>query len=105
MSNTLEKAREIIDDLKHSWYFRLWALFWLVLFLTGFSGMIKYAQRSDEAKNQDWRLSLYNAAKLDYPQLIFRFPDEDADNTFESVTCTQYPSNLHINRQACAGNA
>jgi len=86
MANTSYKLKQVVDDLKTSWFFRVWALFWLVGAILGFAALIMFGGTSSEAqKHLDSTIWWENASSTYFPRFHFR-----VDPQYESlltVTC------------------
>jgi len=71
--DTRKNFEAIIHDLKHSWYFRIYALFWLVFALAVLSCLIILGQKSTkDLKEKDIRVWVENATSVAFPQFHFR---------------------------------
>jgi len=63
-----ESLRAIVDDLKHSWYFRIYALLWIVCAIVAFSALIVLSHASEEnQKNPGYRVWTEFPTKLLFP--------------------------------------
>jgi len=87
-----ENARLIVDDLKTSWYFRVWCLLWAVCAIVAFSALIILAHRSQqEIKEEEFQMWVENATEIPFPKFHFRIHTE-ADiprvQNFTSKRCT-----------------
>jgi len=104
MGGISAKFGVIGDDLKHSWYFRLYALFWVVCVLTGFAAMIIFGGRAAEfSKENSWRVWLEKTNFVTYP--VFQFTvmqDETATNKLGSFNCQRGPG-MFMYTSACPG--
>jgi len=80
-------VRAIIDDIKHSWYFRIYAFFWLFFALFTFSVLIILGQQSTRAQKEPvflfWR---ENATSINFPRFRFRL-NNHADTFNQTVVC------------------
>jgi len=89
MGEVLNNARIIVDDLKNSWYFRFWALFWTVCAVMTFAGLIVYGGRStDASKHEAWQLWFQQAEKILYPQFQLRTVFDEQNNVINTPYCT-----------------
>jgi len=73
MGEVATQLSRIIEDAKKSWYFRVWALFWLailIVFLVGFGEFVNYA------KNTVWYTSP-QSTNVYFPTIEFR-PGDDS---------------------------
>jgi hypothetical protein len=84
MGATQRNIGVVVDDLKHSNYFRVWSFFWLVCFLTAFAGMIMIAKQAQELEREEsWTLGLQEVKSMYFPDFSFRFSrDQEANETF-----------------------
>jgi len=89
MGNLGSKASVIFDDLRNSWYFRIYAFTWLFCALMAFIALIIIGQRSNQnAKDPTWHLWVENAAELQFPDFFFKIPpDEIGTNTIQAAFC------------------
>jgi len=81
-------VRAIIDDIKHSWYFRIYAFFWLFFAVFTFAVLIILGEQSTRAQSEPtflfWR---ENATSINFPRFHFRVANT-ADTFNQSVVCT-----------------
>jgi len=85
---TLEKIRQIIDDLTASWYFRIWAVTWLILALTTFSGMIILSKTSNQAQKQnDVVFWVENVTSIQFPRFHLRLDHRSSVIFHDSPQC------------------
>jgi len=97
---SFERIRQIAHDFQHSWYFRLWAVVWLVCALTVFSGLIilsKYAEKNN--KYQDVEQWVENMSSINFPHVHFHL-DPRGNEVFVSSVCTDSNGN-NIPQVAC----
>jgi len=102
MGALVENAKLIIDDLKSSWYFRLWCVFWVVCTLTVFSSLIILGKRTTkDTEHHELHMWLENASSITFPRFHIRIHslDDSQGQVFTSKTC-QHNKNL-IQTQAC----
>jgi len=103
---TLQKSGQIYEDLRHSWYFRVWALLWLFLVVFWFVGMGILAHRSlDSSKHSYLNSYLKVDHTLEFPPFHFRLGDPKAINN-QTILCAwghALSTPLGIIRCACPG--
>src|SRR4051794_20725853 len=88
MGQLFEWIRNIIIDLKESWYFRIWSFLWLVCFLATFSGLIILSQESDQSgKRDDYSYYVQNASSLQFPRFHIRISGDSPYVFNGSVVC------------------
>jgi len=84
---TVDNAKTIINDLKHSWYFRIWLVVWIICFLTSFIFMTFFSARSDIlTKEGVWRMSARHESQISYPAYRIRVNPTNAIY-FSSISC------------------
>jgi len=89
----MEKIKSIGHDLAHSWYFRVWALIWIILALTVFSGMIILSQNAENAQKQESiQMWIENATEIYFPRFHLRL-DPMGNETFRSTPSCVYGNN------------
>lgn len=80
-------CKQILDDLKHSWYFRVWAVTWLVCAIVALVAMAYYANRESENREaQGLRLFVTQPDFITFPDFTFSVPD-DATYTITNAVC------------------
>jgi len=82
MGESETKLRALIHDLKHSWYFRAWALLWIVCAVVVFAAFIILSKQSAQTfKEKDVQFWVENASTIYYPRFHFRtFGNETITN-------------------------
>jgi len=97
---TIEQAKQIIHDIRHSWYFRFWAVFWLVGVLVTFSALIILSRiahhRQEFPSIQTW---IENASSIQFPDFHFHL---HGNEIFTSFSCSY--GNSVLQAQACDFN-
>jgi len=89
------------DDLKHSWYFRIYSLFWVVCVLTGFAALIIFGGRSAEfTKENSWRLWIEKLPAVPYPMFQFQTTSDEPTNVIGAPRCSH--SGLIVHYQECS---
>jgi len=87
MGETAYKIKEIIEDFKNSWYFRIWTFFWLICALVSFSALIILGSLSNlDNQQQDIRIWRENVSSLNFPQFHFRVGGQENVN-FLNYNC------------------
>jgi len=104
MGQFFTNIREIIDDLKRGWYFRVWCFLWLICGIVAFVGLIEIGRRASEAGNErDWSIWMENATQITFPRLRFHFDRETSPNEiFSGVSCSHIGS--PIQTAPCPGH-
>jgi len=98
------QARLFGDDLKTSWYFRIWFFLWLFCAVFVFAILIVDGRRSDKAKQHEkWGFFVESAKSIEYPSFAFRTANDEKANQIGSVLCSL--DGLLINTQVCADGA
>jgi len=103
------RSQAIQDDLKHSWYFRIWALLWLLCAVLVFSALIILGGRSSEMqKEPSWRPWIKKVDEIEFPSFTVQtMPNETFDFIF-TKQCTYSPNGQHsllIPTSACDGES
>jgi len=84
---TIERAKQIIHDFGNSWYFRFWALFWLIAALVTFSALIILSgQARNSQKDKDIEMWVENASEIQFPRFHFRM-DHRGSEVFLNLQC------------------
>jgi len=88
MATTMDQLRFIIYDVKYSWYFRIWAFFWVLAFVFSFTTLILLSGRADEAGGeQDMRIHITNASQLAFPRIQFSISYHNPGISIQSKSC------------------
>jgi len=96
---TIEKIKQIGHDVAHSWYFRFWAISWLVFALVVFSALIILSKSSEAAaKQHDVVVWVENATAIQFPRIHFRF-DHRGNETFQTYDC--YANGVYLDPYPC----
>jgi len=100
------KTSLFFDDLKSSWYFRIWVFGWLFAAILTFICLIILGQRATEIqKEQPWRLWIENAPQIAYPEFVIKTNSDEANNTITSTFCEWGSRSQHpviVNTAACS---
>jgi len=93
-----DNVRTILDDLKSSWYFRIWAFLWFVLVVVAFAALIMIGMKSERnIKHEEFSMWIENASSIDFPSFHIRVHTplgrERGEQNFTSVVCdhAQFP--------------
>jgi len=85
MGETIKNFKDIIEDIRSSWYFRFWTLFWVICALAGFSCLIILGGKmSKNLKYEDVSVWRENVSTMSFPRFHFR---SDPENTFLDYQC------------------
>lgn len=85
----LQQGRLFLEDLKTSWYFRIWFCTWFICAVFVFSALIINGGRSDEAmEHQGWAFWIEHATSIEYPNFAFRTALDEISNEIGSVYCS-----------------
>jgi len=89
MGQAVAKFQLIWEDIKTSWYFRIYAITWLLFAVTTFSSLIILGQRATAGQSRGiWSLWIENAATgLTFPPFTVRLADDEQQNIIDSVVC------------------
>eukprot|EP01117_Protostelium_nocturnum_P005525 TRINITY_DN1995_c0_g1_i1.p1 TRINITY_DN1995_c0_g1~~TRINITY_DN1995_c0_g1_i1.p1 ORF type:complete len:295 (+),score=84.37 TRINITY_DN1995_c0_g1_i1:220-1104(+) len=82
----------LIEDLKNSWYFRIWFLLWIGAVIAGFGAMIFYGDYATKIGNEKTiRDYTYDRSQQNLPDIEFRLHWNHTETyTIENVQC--YPA-------------
>jgi len=71
----LDYCRQITDDLRHSWYFRIWLFTWIICAIVSLVAMAYYANTANQNKDsQGLRLFLSEPSSVNFPDFEFKVP-------------------------------
>jgi len=85
---TLARIKSIGHDLAHSWYFRVWALIWLIMALVVFSGLIILSQNSEVAHSQESiQMWMSNDSTVTYPRFHLRLDPMGNEKFIVTPSC------------------
>jgi len=77
MGQFVANAKLIWDDIKHSWYFRVWALVWLTLVIMSFVVLVRLSTWSVHAgKERQLLFWIENATQVEFPKFRVSLPDD-----------------------------
>jgi len=79
----------IVEDLKTSWYFRIWAILWIICAIFSFVGLIVLSHSSDEAQlKPGWRIWVEHRESAYYPDFeITLFANENLTDSITTCNC------------------
>jgi hypothetical protein len=87
-ANLSSKTTPFFDDLKTSWFFRIYVFTWVFCALLTFIALVVLGQRATVAqKEQAWRLWIENSPSISYPSFIIKTNDDENLNTINNVIC------------------
>jgi len=90
MGAFIENGKLIIDDLRSSWYFRIWSFFWLFCAVTSFACLILLGERTTEDSHRDIHMFFENSSSITFPRYSIRMLDVENPNgqviSFKSCT-------------------
>jgi len=102
------KGQMISEDLKHSWYFRIWALLWLLCALLAFSALIILGGRSAEmAKEPGWRSWMQKETEINFPLFQIKTLSNETFDFIQTFRCKHVSSGIEllIPTSACDGKS
>jgi len=103
MGAFVENAKLIIDDLRSSWYFRLWGFFWLFCAVTVFASLIILGKRTTrDTEHPEVHLWIENASAITFPKFHIRVHDgmtDKAGQLINSKIC--WHNNIPIHTVDC----
>jgi len=86
MPQLLINLRLIWEDIKHSWYFRVWAFLWLFCVVFTFAVLILLGQASTQAQLEPtFHFWAENASSLHFPSFRFFDPINQFENEVQCV--------------------
>jgi len=86
MGETENKLRALIHDVKHSWYFRVWGLLWIVCAVVVFAAFIILSKQSAQTfKEKDVQFWVENATQIYFPR--FHFRTQGGNETIANLNC------------------
>jgi len=90
MSYTLFRFSALFEDLRSSWYFRIYTFLWVVCAVVSFTTLILFGQRATrETEDLTWRLFLREPSSLTFPDFRFRIGGSDTNTErFINMTCS-----------------
>jgi len=98
---TIEKAKQIVHDIGNSWYFRVWALFWVVSAVIMFASLIVLSREATQAqREQDIAVWFQNASSIQYPRFHFRL-DHRGNETFQVDQCSCFFGTNQLSLATC----
>jgi len=103
---TLEQVKTVIDDLKVSWYFRIWAALWVVCAVMVFVSLVILGARSHQAeKQQALRIWKETPRYINFPKFHFRVSNLPGNqNVFSPSQCSCSFNFQPVPSQSCTMN-
>jgi hypothetical protein len=87
MPFTIFKFGALLDDLRTSWYFRIYAFLWFVCAVVAFAGLIIFGSKStSETNNKLWKTYVTFPESINFPSFRIRI-ESDENQRLSSVTC------------------
>jgi len=97
MGYTIDQIKVILNDIKSSWYFRIWATAWVGFMIVAFACFLVLVGISlRSGKEDDVRIWFSEAPSINYPRFHFR---SSTLEVIESVMCNQ--NNVTIPTSYC----
>jgi len=88
MGATTDNFHRISHDLRNSWWFRHWALLWLVGFILTLVALGVLGKKAEVAGSDlDYHVWFENATQLYFPRFHFRIPGDGFGITFTGKKC------------------
>lgn len=103
MSYTIQNVQILIEDIKRSWYMRIWLVCAAILALVGFIGMINFAERSSQfGGEKDWNYWVRNESVISFPTFEIAIVDENLKwgDTSDHMKCFA-PDNTPMTENTC----
>jgi len=101
MGETITNFKLLMEDLKSSWYFRIWVFLWMVcaLFVLIVLGILggRSEEASDEATQRIW---IENANSIQFPSFRFHFEMHE-EEYIEKIVCSH--SGMTVLTTNCTG--
>eukprot|EP01119_Soliformovum_irregulare_P003964 TRINITY_DN14992_c0_g1_i1.p1 TRINITY_DN14992_c0_g1~~TRINITY_DN14992_c0_g1_i1.p1 ORF type:complete len:276 (+),score=33.38 TRINITY_DN14992_c0_g1_i1:31-858(+) len=90
MTETVENTKLIYQDVRTSWYFRFWTLFWVICLIFGFVAFIIYSVKSGEnSSNPPFHTWVETPLSIQFPSYQISIPDPASPVTFTSFSCNR----------------
>jgi len=100
MAKVSHYAQLFKEDLKTSWYFRIWFVTWFICAIFVLVAMIINGARSDRAaKHEKWSFWIEHAKSIEYPNFALRTASDEKSNQIGYAFCSL--NGLIINTAAC----
>jgi len=97
MGELLIQVHKVIRDLRSSWYFRVWALLWVICLIMGFVALGILGQKSEASmKYPTMNTWIENATSLTFPRFHIR---TQGSETIKRLECSR--NNVVIQNLAC----
>jgi len=98
-----EKFHDLVHDIKHSWYFRIWGVLWIVCASVAFAGLIVLSRSAEKNQTeQGFRVWTDFPSQLLFPNFyVHLLPGEGADEQISQISCTYGPQNVSLSIGNC----
>jgi hypothetical protein len=107
MGGLQTKLSAFVEDLKHSWYFRVWAFLWLFFAIITFSSLIILGQRATASQMHPyWSTYIQVPDTLNFPAISVKTDADEPTNQIVTVSCfagTPESAQLFVNVDLCPG--
>lgn len=90
MGETKTKFALFVEDLRASWYFRIWLVLWVICFIAFLVGFGELTKRSSYGlREPDWRIYFknYTTSGLQFPRIRFRTAVDLVQFDTNSIYC------------------
>jgi len=97
----------IIDDIKTSWYFRIWTAVWIVCAIVAFVALGELSNSSVQAREKPgWRIWIERKSQNNYPDFVITLlPHENlTGDAMNAVDCFFGPTGVPVPQTTCPGN-
>jgi len=93
----------ILEDIRNSWYFRIWAFAWIFCAIMSFSAMIIFgAESTQQGNDETWQLYVESVESIQYPDFKFETPETAFQNNIVAMSCNQ--QGVQISIGSCGDN-
>jgi hypothetical protein len=100
MAYTLEALKNVAEDIKHSWYFRLWAALWIFCAVFVFAVLIVLGNTSTQALDAPtFKYWTENVTTMEFPRFHLRLSNPN-DSIIGLTECYHYETTLQT--EPCA---
>jgi len=100
-----QAIKDIAEDLKNSWYFRIWSLLWVVCAIVSFVALIILSRASNAAQDKpSFRMWTEMKSSINYPNLyvFLSYGEYEAEN-IKNINCVFGPNNVTVDVTGCDG--
>jgi len=101
-----EKWHDFVDDMKHSWYFRIWSFLWLVCAIVCFAAFVVLVKASDNAQqNPGFRAWTEFPNTLPFPNFYIHLQWQEQNDQMTNISCEYgYPNPTVLQLGDCGFN-